>query len=79
METPIDVFEVIGWEMIEQKNGKTGVRIYGIRDLAGTNGDGKEAVRCYINPEYVKYQPELGHKIIAVEGKYGVDRIIRVA
>lgn len=76
METPV---EVIGWEIFTQQNGKTGIRIYGLRDLNGEQCEGREAVRIYINPEYVNYQPELGHKIIAVEGKYGVDRIIRVA
>lgn len=76
METPV---EVIGWEIFEQQNGKNGIRIYGLRDLNTTQGEGREAVRIYINPEYVNYQPELGHKIIAVNGKYGVDRIIRVA
>lgn len=76
METPV---KVIGWEIFIQQNGKTGIRIYGLRELVGENCEGQEAVRIYINPEYVKYQPEIGHQIIAVEGKYGVDRIIRVA
>lgn len=76
METPV---EVIGWEMFTQQNRKTGIRIYGLRELHGEQCEGQEAVRIYINPEYVNYQPELGHKIIAVAGKYGVDRIIRVA
>lgn len=75
METPV---QVIGWETVTQQNGKTGVRIYGIRDITGENGVGQEAVRIYINPEYCKYEPEVGHMIIAVEGRYGVDRIIRV-
>lgn len=76
METPV---KVIGWELVEQQNGKTGLRIYGVRPLLGDAATGDEAVRIYINPEYVKYEPELGHMIIAVEGRYGVDRIIRVA
>ena len=76
METPV---EVIGWEECIQQNGKTGIRIYGLRELIGEKCAGMEAVRIYINPEYVNYQPALGHKIIAVDGKYGVDRIIRVA
>lgn len=75
-ETPV---KVIGWEMVEQQNGKTGIRIYGVRDLNGVNGEGQEAVRIYMNPEYVKYQPQIGHQIIAVDGRYGVDRIIRVS
>lgn len=76
METPV---KVIGWELVEQQNGKTGMRIYGIRQLFGEAATGEEAVRIYINLEYVKYEPELGHMIIAVEGRYGVERIIRVA
>lgn len=75
METPV---KVIGWETVTQQNGKTGVRIYGVRDLVSDSGIGQEAVRIYINPEYCKYEPELGHLIIAVEGRFGVGRIIRV-
>lgn len=76
METPV---KVIGWELVEQQNGKTGMRIYGVRDVASATGTGQESVRIYINPEYVKYQPEIGHQIIAVQGRYGIDRIIKVA
>lgn len=76
METPV---KVIGWEMVTQQNGKTCIRIYGVRDLVTENGAGQEAVRIYINPEYCKYEPEIGHQIIAVEGRYGVARIVRVA
>lgn len=76
METPV---KVIGWETVTQQNGKTGLRIYGIRELTSEDAIGREAVRIYINPEYCKYEPELDHMIIAVEGRYGVDRIIRIA
>ena len=76
METPV---KVIGWETVTQQNGKTGLRIYGVRAVTSSDGIGEEAVRIYINPEYCKYDPEIGHMIIAVEGRYGVDRIIRVA
>ena len=76
METPV---KVIGWELVEQQNGKIGMRIYGVRQLFGEKATGEEAVRIYINPEYVKYEPDMGHMIIAVEGRYGVERIIRVA
>lgn len=75
MESPV---KVIGFEVVTQQNGKTGIRIYGVRDLSGQDAFGQEAVRIYINPEYCKYEPEIGHLIIAVEGRYGVDRIIRV-
>lgn len=76
METPV---KVIGWETVTQHNGKTGLRIYGIRELTSEDAIGQEAVRIYINPEYCNYEPELDHMIIAVEGRYGVDRIIRIA
>ncbi len=76
METPV---QVIGWENVSQQNGKTGVRIYGTRNVTGEDGEGMEAVRIYINPEYCKYVPVIGHQIIAVEGRYGVDRIIVIA
>ena len=76
METPV---KVIGWETVISESGKTGLRIYGIRELVNKDGIGQEAVRIYINPEYCKYEPELGHMIIAVDGRFGVDRIIRVA
>ena len=75
METPI---EVIGFErVIGENSGKLGVRVYGVRDIAG-NGEGKEACRIYFNPEYCKYEPVIGHKIIAIEGRFGIDRIIVV-
>lgn len=76
METPV---KVIGWETVTQQNGKIGMRIYGVRAVTSPDGIGEEAVRIYINPEYCKYEPDIGHQIIAVEGRYGVDRIIRVA
>ncbi len=73
METPVTV---IGWENVTQQNGKVGVRIYGTRAVTGDEGEGQEAVRIYINPEYCKYSPVIGQQIIAVEGRYGVDRVI---
>ena len=75
METPI---EVIGFEKIERENGAAGLRIYGIRDVMSDTGTGKEACRIYINPEYCPYAPVIGQKIIAVQGRYGVDRIVVV-
>ena len=74
METPI---EVIGFETIVGEKS-TGVRVYGLRDITSESGTGKEAVRLYFNPEYCKYEPKLGQKIIAIEGRYGIDRIIVV-
>lgn len=75
METPV---KVIGWENVVSEKGTPGIRIYGVRQLMSENGSGEEAVRIYINPEYCKYTPVLGHKIIAVEGRFGIDRIIVV-
>ena len=76
METPI---EVIGFErVIGENSGKPGVRVYGMRPITGNNGDGMEACRIYFNPEYCNYEPVLGHKIIAIGGRFGVDRIIVV-
>lgn len=71
---------VIGWEIREKENGKTGMFIYGTRaintDASGyREGDGQEAVKIYVNPEYVDYKPQIGHKIIPIEGRYGVDQI----
>ncbi len=78
METPVTV---IGWETVLQKNEKPGIRIYGSREVVvgeGQTGEGREAVRIYINPEYCKYSPKIGDVIIAIEGRFGVDRIIKM-
>lgn len=71
---------VIGWEVREKENGKKAMWIYGTReintDAAGyREGDGSEAVKIYVNPEYCDYKPQIGHKIIPIEGRYGVDQI----
>lgn len=76
MEYP---WEVIGFEnVISEKTGKPGVRLYVTRPLFAENGTGVEAGRLFYRSEYVQYSPELGHKIIATEGRYGIDRIVRV-
>lgn len=71
---------VIGWEVREKENGKKGMFIYGSRDVNKESngyfeGEGAEAVKIYVNPEYVDYKPQIGHKIIPIEGRYGVDQI----
>lgn len=71
METP---WEVIGFEKVVSESGKVGMRLYGIRNLAG-DGEGMEAGRLYFNPEYCKYTPVIGQKIIPVEGRYGINQI----
>lgn len=79
MEYP---WNVIGWEMVPKKNDETkfNVRLYVERPLdASVNGEGTEAQRLYYNPEYVKYEPHIGDMIIATEGRYGIDRIFKVA
>ena len=71
---------VIGWERIKSdETGKVGVRVYGTRPIVGSDDcAGAEAVRVYFNPEYCKYEPQIGDKIIAIDGRFGVDRIIVV-
>ena len=77
MKKPV---KVVGWEKIVGKNDKCGIRIYGERELDSSAegfvaGEGMEAVRLYINPEYTRYEPQIGHLIIPVEGRYGIDQI----
>ena len=70
--------EVVGWEKKIGKTGKVGVWIYGQRELEPAEDQercGSESVRLYINPEYCKYEPQIGHLIIPVEGRFGIDQI----
>ena len=79
METPITV---IGWEQAPKEKGGFNIRIYGTRQIVPAEGfecEGTEAVRLYFNPEYCKYQPTIGDVIIAIEGRYGIDRIVKIA
>lgn len=71
---------VVGWEKKTTKNGKIGVIIYAVRDVgsdpeAFLEGEGSEACRLYINPEYCKYSPKCDDLIIPVEGRFGIDQI----
>ena len=73
METP---WELIGWEKNVSEAGKVGIRLYCVRNITGDGeGDGMEAGRLYFNPEYCKYSPVIGQKIIPVNGRYGIDQI----
>lgn len=79
MEYP---WNVVGWEMVPKQNdeGKFNVRLYCQRPMAdGANGEGVETGRLFFNPEYVKYSPAVGDMIIATEGRYGIDKIYKVA
>lgn len=78
METPVTV---IGWEETPTQKGGMNVRIYGTRQIVpaeGCRSDGTEAVRLYFNPEYCKYEPQIGDQIIAIVGRYGIDRIVKI-
>lgn len=71
---------VVGWEKKPGKTGKVGIWIYAVRDVdkeaeGFLEGDGYEACRLYINPEYCKYQPKGDDLIIPVEGRFGIDQI----
>lgn len=72
--------KVVGWEKRTGKKGGVGYYIYGVRDVSSDvegymEGDGSEALRLYINPEYCKYQPKVGDLIVPVEGRFGIDQI----
>lgn len=70
---------VVGWEnVVSEKTGKTSVRLYVERELVSESGFGKEAGRLFFNPEYVNYEPSIHDQIIAVEGRYGIDKIVKL-
>ncbi len=76
METPLTV---IGWFWREsEKTGKRYLHVFATREIPEGKGYGLEAVHLNLNPEYVKYDPCLNDVIIAIDGRYGVDRIIRL-
>ncbi len=77
MEYP---WEVVGYEeIISEKTQKPGIRLYAQRAVQpGANREGYETQRFFFRPEYVKYQPVVGHLIIVTEGRYGIDRIFVV-
>ena len=77
----MDVWEVKGWELVPLKSNpeKHNIRLYVQRPLKeGVQGDGLECGRLYYNPDYCQYSPVLGQMIVAVEGRFGLDRVLVV-
>lgn len=77
-ETP---WKVVGFEKFVSEKGAQCVRLYVARPLSvpeGNSGDGLEVNRVFYKPEYVKYEPEIGHMIIVQDGRYGVSNIFVV-
>lgn len=75
METP---WKVVGFEKFVSEKGEDCVRLYVARPLVlqGENtGEGLETQRLFYKPQYVKYEPVIGHMIIATEGRYGIANI----
>lgn len=70
METP---WKVIGFEKWTSERGDVCVRLYVVRPLVladGSAGEGFETQRLFYKPQYVKYDPQINHLIIATEGRY---------
>lgn len=75
METP---WKVVGFEKFVSEKGEDCVRLYVARPLAldeGHTGSGLETNRLFYKPQYVKYEPQEGHMIITVDGRYGISQI----
>lgn len=70
---------VVGWETgISEKNQREFTRVYVERGISqDVTGFGKETNRIFFYNEYVKYEPAIGDLIVPVEGRYGVDQIIK--
>lgn len=78
METP---WKVVGFEKFVSEKGEDCVRLYVARPLVtveGHVGEGVETNRLFYKPQYVKYEPQVNHMIIAVEGRYGIGQIFVV-
>lgn len=78
MDTP---WKVVGFEKFVSEKGENCVRLYVARPLVckeGNSGDGLETNRIFYKPQYVNYEPVIGHMIIAVDGRYGVSQIFVV-
>lgn len=76
METP---WKVIGFEKFKSEKGEDCVRLYVVRPLNlvdGHAGEGFETNRLFYKPQYVKYEPQVNHMIIAIDGRYGLSQII---
>jgi len=80
MEFP---WTVVGFEKTLSERGTAGCRLYIQCPLPdGADGSGVVCGRVWFNPEHVKYEPEIGHKIIIIpddRNRNIVNRIIVVA
>ena len=75
METP---WKVTGYEKWMNEKGEECVRLYVARSLVpeeGHSGEGLETNRLFYKAQYVKYEPVVGHRIIAMEGRFGISNI----
>lgn len=78
METP---WKVVGFEKWVSEKGENCIRLYVARPLnlpEGSTGEGLETQRLFYKPQYVNYEPVIGHMIIATEGRYGIGQIFVV-
>lgn len=74
-------WKVVGFVKWVNEKGEERVRLYVERQLSmneNESGKGLEAGRLYFNPQYCKYEPVIGHLIIAQEGRYGIQQIVVV-
>lgn len=70
METP---WKVVGFEKFKSEKGEDCTRLYVARPLVlpeGNVGDGLETQRLFFKPQYINYEPVIGHMIIATAGRY---------
>ena len=76
METP---WKIVGFMKWLNENGDECVRLFLQRVFNPSpdqEGAGFEVERKYYRSKYVPYPPVIGDIIVAIDGKYGVDRII---
>ena len=70
METP---WKVVGFEKFKSEKGEDCTRLYVARPLVlpeGNVGEGLETQRLFFKPQYINYEPVIGHMIIATAGRY---------
>lgn len=70
METP---WKIVGFEKFKSEKGEDCTRLYVARPLVlpeGNVGDGLETQRLFFKPQYINYEPVIGHMIIATAGRY---------
>lgn len=73
-------WKIVGWEnVVSDKTGKMGIRVYLSREIQSEAGFGQETYKIYFNPEYVKYEPAIGDIIIYTEGRFGIDKIYKIS